>query len=197
MKGRKQRSWAPEPIKIISVYPAGAGARGERTVQPEARLTQTDKSARPLAELLACPPEVAKLLNAGAQFLEFRDGDTVFRQGTQCKGLYVVVAGELFRKAERVDVRLMLGQVKAGELVELAAALGDGRHTYTLTAQSKCSLMMLNLDSLLKAFRAYPPLRMRLLEELAREVSRAYNMSCASRMAGIRKRGNGLHLAQS
>lgn len=197
MKSRKQITWTPEPAKIVSAYPAGASARGDRTVQPEARLAQSDKSARPLAELLACPPEVAKLLNAGAQFLEFRDGEMVFRQGALCKGLYVVVAGELFRKAERVDVRLMLGQVRAGELVELAAALGDGRHTYTLTAQSASSLMLLNLDSLLKAFRAYPALRMRLLEELAREVSRAYNMSCASRMAGIRKRGNGLHLARS
>ena len=28
------------------------------------------------------------------------------------------------------------GPVRAGELVELAAALGDGRHTYTLTAQT-------------------------------------------------------------
>lgn len=166
-------------------------------MQPEARQAQPDKSARPLAELLACPPEVAKLLNAGAQFLEFKDGETVFRQGGACKGLYVVVAGELFRRADRVDVRLMLGPVRAGELVELAAALGDGRHTYTLTAQSTCSLMLLNLDSLLKAFRAFPALRMRLLEELAREVSRAYNMSCASRMAGIRKRSNGLHAAHN
>jgi CRP-like cAMP-binding protein len=30
------------------------------------------------------------------------------------------------------------------------------------------------MDALHKAFERYPPLRMRLLEELAREVSRAY-----------------------
>jgi CRP-like cAMP-binding protein len=154
------------------------------------------KSARPLAELLACPPEIANLLNTAAQYLEFGDGETVFRQGSQCRGLYVVVTGEFVRKAERMDVRLMLGQVRAGELVELAAALGDGHHTFTLTAQTPASMMLLPLDPLLKAFRAYPPLRMRLLEELAREVSRAYTMSCSSRMAGIRKRGNGLHLAE-
>ena len=154
------------------------------------------KSARPLAELLACPPEIANQLNTAAQFLEFKDGETVFRQGAQCRGLYVVVTGDFLRKAERLDARLMLGQVRAGELVELAAALGDGHHTYTLTSQTPASMMLLPLDPLLKAFRAYPPLRMRLLEELAREVSRAYTMSCASRMAGIRKRGSGLHLAE-
>lgn len=155
------------------------------------------KSARPLAELLACPPEIANQLNSAAQFLEFEDGETVFRQGAQCRGLYVVVTGEYVRKTERLDVRLMLGLVRAGELVELAAALGDGRHTYTLTAQTPATMLLLPLDPLLKAFRAYPSLRMRLLEELAREVSRAYTMSCASRIAGIRKRGNGLHLAET
>lgn len=152
------------------------------------------KSARPLAELLACPPEIANQLNNAAQYLEFKDGETVFRQGAQSRGLYVVVTGEFMRRAERLEVRLMLGLVRAGDLVELAAALGDGRHTYTLTAQTQASMMLLPFDPLLKAFRAYPPLRMRLLEELAREVSRAYTMSCASRMSNIRKRGNGLHL---
>ena len=154
------------------------------------------RSARPLAELLACPPEIANLLNSAAQFLEFTDGETVFRQGAGCRGLYVVVSGEYVRKAERLDVRLMLGQVRAGELVELAAALGDGHHTYTLTARTPASMMLLPIDPLMKALRAYPPLRMRLLEELAREVSRAYTMSCASRMAGVRKRGNRLNLVE-
>jgi CRP-like cAMP-binding protein len=37
---------------------------------------------------------------------------------------------------------------------------------------------MLPIEALKKVFENYPPLRMRLLEELAREVSRAY-ISCA------------------
>jgi CRP-like cAMP-binding protein len=159
-------------------------------MQAEASSVRAEKASRPIAELLACPPEIAILLNSAAEYLEFSEGETVFRQGGQCRGLYVVVSGDLSRKTERLDTRLMLGTVRTGELVELASALGDGRHTYTLTAQSRSSVMLLPFEVLLKAFRAYPPLRMRLLEELAREVSRAYTMSCASRLAGVRKRGN-------
>jgi CRP-like cAMP-binding protein len=148
-------------------------------------------AARPLAELLACPPEIGNLLNASAQCIDFEVGDSLFRQSDSCRGLYVVVAGQLVRKAERLDARLTLGPVRPGELVELAAALGDSLHTYTLTAQTAGSVLLLPIDALQKAFQAYAPLRMQLLEELAREVSRAYSMCWITRSAGIRQRGAG------
>jgi hypothetical protein len=50
--------------------------------------------------------------------------------------LYAVISGQLVRKAERPESRLTLGPARAGELVELSAVLGDGLHTYTLTAQT-------------------------------------------------------------
>jgi len=152
-------------------------------------------AAHPLAELLACPPAVGSLLNASAEHIAFDSGDTVFRQFDACRGLYVVIVGQLQRKAERLDSRLTLGSVRAGEVVELAAALGEVRHTYTLTAQTAGSAMLLPMETLHEAFQAYPPLRMQLLEELAREVSRAYGMCCATRMAGIRRHGAELPMA--
>jgi CRP-like cAMP-binding protein len=155
---------------------------------PEPRIGLDEATARPLAELLACPPDVSSLLNVASKVIEFHDGDTVFRQGEMCRGLYLVVSGHLLRRAERLESRLVLGGVHAGELVELAAALGELRHTYTLSAQSNGSLMMLALDSLRKTFEVYPPLRMQLLAELAREVSRGYSACCATRLAGIRRR---------
>ena len=106
--------------------------------------------------------------------------------------LYLVVSGQFLRKTERLETRLTLGPARAGDLVELAAALGDGRHTYTLSAQTPGSLLLLPIEALQQAFEGYPPLRMRLLEELAREVSRAYNACCLNRMAADRgSRGNG------
>lgn len=155
---------------------------------PEPRVGLDEAAARPLAELLACPPDTGSLLNAASKVIEFRDGDTIFRQGEECRGLYLVVSGHLLRRAERMESRLVLGGVHAGDLVELAAALGELRHTYTLTAQSSGSLMLLALDSLRNAFEVYPPLRMQLLAELAREVSRGYSACCATRLAGIRRR---------
>lgn len=157
-------------------------------MQPELRLGAGAAAARPLAELLACPQKASELLNAASRHVEFRDGETIFRQGDACQGLYVIVAGNLLRRAERREARLVLGPVHAGELVELAAALGEVRHTYTLTAQSAGSLVLLAGESLREAFKAYAPLRMRLLEELAREVSRGYSACCAARLAGIRRR---------
>ena len=155
-----------------------------------------DAAARPIAELLACPPAIGNLLNASAECIEFETGDAIFHQNDLCQGLYVVVAGQLLRKAARIDARLTLGTVRAGEMVELAAMLGDVRHTYTLVAQTNGTVMRLPKEALCRAFQSYGPLRMQLLEELAREVSRAYALCCATRMAGVRKRSSNSALSQ-
>lgn len=133
-----------------------------------------DVAPHPLAELLDCPPTEGTLLNGAAQTLLLEPGQCVFRQGTACRGLYLVVSGQFVRKTERLETRLTLGQARPGDLLELAAALGDGMHTYSLSAQTEGTLLMLPIDQLQHAFQSYPPLRMKLLQELAREVSRAY-----------------------
>jgi len=157
-------------------------------MQGEARTGRMDAvAAHPLAELLECPPEAGNLLNGAAQFLELEAGEAAFRQSDGCKGLYVVVSGHFVRKAERLDARLTLGPARPGDLVELAATLGDGHHTYTLTAQTTGSLLLLPIEGLKRAFESYPPLRMRLLEELAREVSRAYISCCLNRTVHTRR----------
>jgi CRP-like cAMP-binding protein len=162
------------------------------TVQAEAMTERMEAvAAHPLAELLACPPETGKLLNGAAECIEFDAGGVVFRQHEICKGIYVVVSGLFLRKAERLKTRLTLGPARTGDLVELAAALGDGHHTYTLCAQTAGSLLLLPIESLNRVFEKYPPLRMRLLEELAREVSRAYLTCCLNRTVQVRRRGNG------
>ena len=148
-------------------------------------------SAHPLAELLDCPPATGKLLTGSAQCLNFDFGEAVFRQNEACEGLYLVVSGQFVRKAERLKSRLTLGTARTGDLIELAAALGDGRHTYTLSALTPGSLLLLPLAALRRAFESYPPLRMRLLEELAREVSRAYINCRLNRAVRTRRRGNG------
>jgi CRP-like cAMP-binding protein len=147
-------------------------------------------AAHPLAELLECPPAAGNLLNSSARCIDLDAGEVVFRQGDICQGLYVVVSGLFLRKAERLKTRLTLGPARAGDLVELAAALGDGHHTYTLSAQTPGSLLLLPIEALNHAFESYTPLRMRLLEELAREVSRAYIACCMNRTVHTRRRSS-------
>jgi Cyclic nucleotide-binding domain len=154
-------------------------------------------AAHPLAELLECPPESGNLLNGAARCIEFDAGEVVFHQHEICKGLYLVIGGVFVRKAERLKTRLTLGTARGGDLVELAAALGDGQHTYTLCAQTAGSLLLLPMESLNKVFEEYPPLRMRLLEELAREVSRAYLSCCLTRAIQVRRRGSGAEPAST
>jgi len=155
----------------------------------EARSGRMDAvRAHPLAELLDCPPTIGKLLHGAAQSVHFEGGQIIFRQFAHCQGLYVVGSGALQRRTERLDARLNLGPVRAGDLVELAAALGDGQHTYTLSALSEGSALLLPIEALNQAFQAYPRLRMQLLEELAREVSRAYNHCCFERTCKLRGR---------
>jgi CRP-like cAMP-binding protein len=145
-------------------------------------------SAHPIAELLQCPPETSGLLSSAAQCLQIAPGEAAFRQQDPCRGLYVVVAGEFLRKTERMSMRVTLGSVRAGEIVELAAALSGAPHTYTLTALVESTLMMLPIDALHRAFEEFPPLRMNLLEELAREVSRAYVSCYRARVLPMRRR---------
>ena len=165
-------------------------------MQAEARPARMDSvAAHPLSELLECPADAGNLLNGSAQCLQFLAGESVFRQNDSCKGLYVVVSGLFIRKAERLNSRLTLGPARTGDLVELAAALGDGHHTYTLTAQTTSSVLLLPVEILSKVFETYPPLRMRLLEELAREVSRAYLSCCLNRPVHTRRRASGPEVA--
>lgn len=160
-------------------------------MQPEARSTQVDSvEAHPVSELLACPPDTGILLAATARSLNDDAGEVIFKQAAACEGLYLVVSGQLVRRTERLDTRLVLGNARPGDLLELAAVLGDRRHTFSLIAQSTASLLVLPIESLHKAFEKYPPLRMKLLEELAREVSRAYRACSASKMVRSRRRGS-------
>jgi CRP-like cAMP-binding protein len=157
-------------------------------MQSEARSTHVDAvEAHPVSELLACPPQTGILLTASAQSVGFDAGQTIFRQGFTCEGLYLVVSGLLMRRTERLDTRIVLGNARPGDLLELAAALGDPLHTFSLIAQTQGSLLLLPIGSLQEAFQHYPPLRMRLLEELAREVSRGYRSSSQSKVVRSRR----------
>jgi CRP-like cAMP-binding protein len=118
-------------------------------------------------------------------------GEIVFRQSDACRGLYVVISGQYLRRTERLETRLTLGMARAGDLLELAAVLGDGQHTYTLSAQMDGSVLLLPMEALKRAFEAYPRLRMQLLEELAREVSRGYDASCQNRAPRVQRRSAG------
>jgi CRP-like cAMP-binding protein len=143
--------------------------------------------AHPVAELLECPVSTSLLLNSSARSLSFAAGEVVFHQSEECRGLYLVISGRFLRQTERLHTQLELSPARAGELLELAAALGEVPHTYTLTAQTAGSLLILPIAALQEAFQLYSPLRMRLLEEQAREVSRAYYTCCLCRAVHPRK----------
>lgn len=163
--------------------------KGEVVMQTETKSDRLDSvAAHPLAELLDCPPETGSLLTGSAVCLNCESGQIIFHQDESCKGLYVVVSGIYTRSSERMKIRLTLGQARPGDLMELAAALGDRRHTYTLRAITTGSLLLLPIDALHRAFESYPPLRMHLLEELAREVSRSYIACSLERKTPLRRR---------
>jgi CRP-like cAMP-binding protein len=167
------------------------GIREKESVEPETQFRQVEYAApRPLAELLQCPPDTHTLLNQAARSIDVAAGKVVFRQGEDCRGLYVIVSGLFTRKTERLRTRLALGPARSGDLVELGAALGESLHTFTLTAQTQGSLLHLPIEALHLAFESFPPLRMQLLEELAREVSRGYFNCSINRLGKTRRRGD-------
>lgn len=165
-------------------------------MQSEARSTRLEAvSTHPLAELLACPQSTSNLLTASARTITFSSGEVIFTQSGACEGLYLVISGQLLRRAERLSMRVTLGLARSGDLVELAAALGDRIHTCTLIAQTPGSVLLLPIDALHQAFQSHPPLRMRLLEELAREVSRAYHLCTLGNLSRSRRRNSPTALA--
>jgi CRP-like cAMP-binding protein len=101
------------------------------------------QAALPLTQLLECPPEIAQLVGRSVRSLEFQESEAVFRQDAPCAGLYLLVSGSYVRRADRMGMRMMLSTASQGDLVELAAALGDKRHTYTLAARSPGSALLL------------------------------------------------------
>jgi CRP-like cAMP-binding protein len=82
--------------------------------------------AHPLAELLECPQATGSLLNGSAQGMDFKAGDTVFRQSAVCRGLYVVVSGEFLRRTERLEARLTLGPARPGDCWNWLPPSGTG-----------------------------------------------------------------------
>jgi len=85
----------------------------------------------------------------------------------------VVISGQFLRRAERLETRLTLGLARAGDLLELAAALGDSHHTYTLTAQTpdRCFCCLLGSESGVSGLSAAADAA---AGGTGREVSRAY-----------------------
>jgi CRP-like cAMP-binding protein len=165
-----------------------ARAKGDGAMAAEARSKKLmAAAAHPVSELLACPPAISNLLTAAAQTISFEGGEVIFRQGSPCAGLYLVIQGQLQRRTDRLNTRITLGTARSGELIELAAVLGDHRHTCSLVGQVAGSLLMLPIDALRQAFENCPPLRMQLLEELAREVSRAYHACTLAHCARTRR----------
>jgi CRP-like cAMP-binding protein len=166
------------------------GIAGRSKMQTEAKPGQSESVApRPVAELLRCPPSIGNLLNRSSLYFNYEAGDIVFHQFDECRGLYLIVSGHFRRRTRRMQTHLVLEQARSGDLVELAAALGDELHTYTLGASSAGSVLMLPIEALHRAFDAHPPLRRQLLEELAREVSRGYAASRQVRVFKPRRDG--------
>lgn len=154
---------------------------------PKDKPNSSVASSQPLNLLLSCPVEVEQKLGAATERRNYNDGEILFEQGEACDGLYLIVSGDFARKTERWETHLNLSPLHAGDLVELAAILGDGKHTSTAVATGSASALVFPRAALDEAFVAYPLLRMHLLEELGREVSRAYAMLSFGRKMRTRK----------
>lgn len=147
---------------------------------PEFDRTQA-ACGRPLVAALEQTISLEELFRRSAVSIDCTPGEVLFRQRESSKGLYALLSGSFLRKAERRESCLDLGPAANGDLLELAAVLGDGRHTYTLVAETAAAALLLPNEALGEAFQLHPWLRMQLLAALAREVSLAYNFCAMNR----------------
>jgi CRP-like cAMP-binding protein len=167
-------SWGTISGQIITCRSLCRPERSEIMLNVEDRNDSRPGNSRPLTELLACPDSIGARLGTSALRRDYLKGDKLFAQGAPAEGLFLLLAGDFWRTAEHREKRLSLAPLRSGDLAELGAVLGESAHTYTLLAASPAAALLFPACELQQVFDVYPPLRMHLLEELAREVSRSY-----------------------
>ena len=107
----------------------------------------TAKQAEELFQFLR--PEQVVELNAAAEPVSFKPGDTVYRQGSKATYMYVVVSGKIALYAPGEDgVDVMVNELGAGKLFGVCVCLGVDAYTVTAECSEDAWLLRINADVL-------------------------------------------------
>jgi serine phosphatase RsbU (regulator of sigma subunit) len=118
----------------------------------------------------------AGLRSAGLAY-RVEPGDTLFREGDEAEGAYVLLSGRcaVSERGEQVSV------IEPGELFGEIAGFGGGKRTATVTALVPCEVLILSADQLQRGFKDSPDLLRKTLQVLAGRARRISDRKVAYR----------------
>jgi CRP-like cAMP-binding protein len=107
----------------------------------------TAKQAEELFQFLR--PEQVVAVNAAAEPVSFKPGETVYRQGSPATYLYVVVSGKIALYSPGDDgVDVQINELGPGKLFGVCVCLGVDKYTATAVCSEDAWLLRINAEVL-------------------------------------------------
>lgn len=107
----------------------------------------TAKQAEELFQFLR--PEQVLALNAAAEQVSFKPGETIYRQGSKATYMYIVVSGKIALFAPGDDgVDVLINELCAGKLFGVCVCLGVDSYTATAQCSEDAWLLRINAEVL-------------------------------------------------
>jgi CRP-like cAMP-binding protein len=113
-----------------------------------------------------------KLLAFTAERLNFRPGESLFRQGDHGDAAYIIVEGEANVIISTPDGPLTVASVKKSDFVGEIAILCDVPRTATVTATSDMVTLRIAKDIFFQLITQFPQMSVELMRELALRLER-------------------------
>jgi CRP-like cAMP-binding protein len=135
-------------------------------------------------------PELIEGLEKQAVSIVCNEERTLFRQGDDSVGLYILKSGEAtLTMNTRAGKEVVSIQAAAGSLLGLPALIGYEPYTLTAVARAGAQLGYLTRDSFTDLVRTDPLLSLKILQVLAAEVRSARSAIVRQRPAQTPRRG--------
>ena len=108
--------------------------------------------------------------------LRFRAGETLFREGDDPDGVYVLLSGTVkLLFAGRTGDAKPLREAQAGQILGLSSVVTRRQHECTATAAEPCEVAFVERDDFLRALEESPGVWFSVLHVLSNEVNAVYD----------------------
>jgi CRP/FNR family transcriptional regulator, cyclic AMP receptor protein len=108
--------------------------------------------------------------------IRFRTGETLFREGEQPRGVYVLHSGTVHLMfSGKTGAAKPLREAHPGQILGLSCVVGKRLHDCTATAVEPCEVAFIERDEFLRTLDDSPTVWFSVLRVLSSEVNAAYD----------------------
>ncbi|MBI4319782.1 MAG: cyclic nucleotide-binding domain-containing protein [Chloroflexi bacterium] len=109
-------------------------------------------------------------MEAGALGKEYSDGEVICRQGETGNCMYVIQAGHVVVLREESGTEVVVGELKAGDIVGEMAIFDRQPRSATVRAQGQARVLTLDKRSFLRRVHEDPSLAFRILQGMSQRI---------------------------